>query len=346
MGFSTGNAPTTDGLARDWTITPDGSRLVYVGNNGTQLFVRALDTLEPVAVFTAAAASLHMPFVSPDGHWIGFVDTNDLKKIAMTGGPAVTLARVDGAPRGATWAPNDSIIFATNNLTTGIQRVDAAGGPTTIVTRPDRARGESDHVWPEILPGGQAMLFSIMASTGGPDAAQVAVLDLKTGTHRVLVGGGSDARYVASGHLIYQMAGTLWGVSFDLTRLETRGTPVPIIPDLMKTPTGSMQAAATGDGTLVYFSGSVPGSQRTLAWVDRHGAETLIMAPLRAYLYPRLSSSGTRIAVLALDQENDIWIWDAGPGTLARATFDPSTDLLPVWSVDGHRLMFTSERTG
>ena len=118
------------------------------------------------------------------------------------------------APRGATWAPDDTIIFATNNVSTGLQRVAAAGGPPNVLTRPDRAQGEIDHLWPEMLPGGRAVLFTIAALTGGLDAAQVAVLDLQTGTRRILVRGGSHAHYVPSGHLIYAAAGTLRSGAF------------------------------------------------------------------------------------------------------------------------------------
>ena len=144
-----------NGLARDLAITPDGSRLVYVGNRGTQLFVRALDVLEPVAVFTGTPRG---PFISPDAQWIGFVDDQDsLKKVAVTGGPPVTLATLDGGTRGATWGPDDTIVVATNNVATGLLRVAAAGGPTTVLTRPDRAQGEADHLWPELLPGGRAV---------------------------------------------------------------------------------------------------------------------------------------------------------------------------------------------
>ncbi|MGZ9093093.1 MAG: protein kinase domain-containing protein, partial [Rhodoplanes sp.] len=114
---------------RDVAITPDGSRLIYVGNRGTQIFVRALDALLPVAVFTGGPHGL---FVSPDGQWIGFVDNlGVLKKVAVTGGPAQTLATLDTAgPSGATWASDDTIIVATNSVETGLQRVAAAGGPT------------------------------------------------------------------------------------------------------------------------------------------------------------------------------------------------------------------------
>ena len=179
-------ALTIVGGDRDLAITPDGSRIVYVGNQSRQLFVRALDSLEPVAVFTGAPRGL---FVSPDGQWIGFVDNvTTLKKVAVTGGPAVTLATLDGSgPRGATWGPDDSVIVATNSGATGLQRVDLASGRTTILTRPDRAKGEADHLWPELLPGGRAVLFTITAVTGGLDAAQVAVLDLQSGTRTILV---------------------------------------------------------------------------------------------------------------------------------------------------------------
>lgn len=113
-------APSVNGVDRDLAITPDGSRVVYAGVNGTQLFVRALDTLEPSSVFKGAPRA---PFVSPDGQWVGFVDApTALKQVAITGGPAVTIAQMDGTSRGATWLPDDTIVFATG-ATTGLQRV-------------------------------------------------------------------------------------------------------------------------------------------------------------------------------------------------------------------------------
>lgn len=81
-------------------------------------------------------------------------------------------------------------------------------------------------------------------------------------------------------------------------------------------------------------------------WVDRQGMETPIAAPLRAYVYPRLSPDGARVAVLSVDQDTDIWLWDFARATLTRATFDPSLDVHPVWTPDGRRLIFSSERAG
>jgi serine/threonine-protein kinase len=323
-------------LTNNWNdrclaITPDGSRLMYVGNNGTQIFVRALDALAPVAVFTGSPSGL---FVSPDGQWIGFVDglSSVLKKVAVTGGRAVTLATLDTAgPSGATWGPDDTIIVATNSVDTGLQRVSAAGGPLTVLTRPDRAQGEADHFWPEMLPGGGAVLFTITALTGGLDAAQVAVLDLQTGKRKIVVRGGSHAHYVPSGHLVYLAAGTLQAVPFDIARLETQGSPVPVVSDVESTLRGAVLAVVAGDGTLAYVSGSAAGTPRTLVWVDRQGRETPIPAPPRPYFLPALSPDGTRLAVYANDQERDLWLWDLGRTTFTRLTFTPGVDVVQVW---------------
>ena len=287
-------------------------------------------------------------FVSPDGQWIGFVDgLGVLKKVAVTGGPAVTLATIDTAgPSGATWGPDDTIIIATNSVDTGLQRVAAAGGSMTVLTRPDRAQGEADHFWPEMLPGGRAVLFTITSLTGGLDATQVAVLDLQTGMRRILVRGGSHAHYVSSGHLVYAAAGTLRAVPFDLASLETRGTPVTVVPDVVMTIKGGVDAVVAGDGTLAYVLGTVEGTPRTLVWVDRQGRETPILAPPRPYLLPALSPDGTRVAVFANDQERDLWLWDLRRTTLTRLTSTPGVDVVHVWTPDSRRLIFTSERAG
>ena len=335
---------------RDLAITPDGSRVIYVGNRGTQLFVRALDDLAPVAVFTGALPN--GPFVSPDGQWIGFVEGRGvLKKVPVTGGPAVTIATLDTAgPAGAAWGPDDTIIVATAAVETGLQRLSAAGGPMTVLTRPDRAQGEADHFWPEMLPGGQAVLFTITALTGGPEAAQVAVLDLQTGKRKIIARGGSHAHYVSSGpeggHLVYAAGSTLRAVLFDLTRLETRGQSVEVVPDVVTTINGGVDAVVAGDGTLAYVPGSVAAAPRTLVWVDREGRETPIPIPPRPYLLPALSPDGTRVMVFGNDREHDLWLWDLGRTTLSRLTFTPGVDGIGVWTPDSRAVVFVSERAG
>ena len=344
-------ALAVDSQSRDLAITRDGRHVVYKGRAGLtdmQFFVHQLDQLEPISL-TGVGRQPRAPFFSPDGRWIGFVEPVPvtLKKVAITGGPALELCRLDSASRGATWGDDGSIIFATAAPATGLQRVSSAGGEPTVLTKPDRQRGEHDHLWPQFLPGGQAVLFTITPATGGVDASQVAVLELSTGTQKILMRGGSQAQYVSSGHLVYVAAGTLRAVAFDLRRLETTGAGIPVVSPVVTLPNGTAEFDLGRDGTLVYASGGVATPQgRTLVWVDRLGKEEPIKAPPRPYLYPRLSPDGTRVAVEIRDQENDVWIWSLARETLTPVTSDPGMDQAPVWMPDGRRLVFTSNRNG
>ena len=342
-------APPTDAAfsmsvtSRDVAMTPDGSRLLYVGANGTTLFVRPLDQLEATPLVRGSA--LHDPFVSPDGQWVGFFDgLQTLKKVAITGGPAlfVTNELVDLA-NGATWMADGTIIFADADF--GLKRISADGRPA-VLTRPDPTRGEARHVWPERLPGGQAVLFTVTPTTGGSDAASIAVLDVRSGRLTILLRGGTHAQYSPSGHLVYAAAGTLRAVPFDLSRLTVVGPSSLVVPQARTTAGGGVDAGLAADGTLVYVAGgSLNGLARTLVWVDRQGRETPIGAQPHSYFFPRLSPDGSRIAVQVADQNINIWTWDLTGKTLQRVTSE-GTDVTPVWTSDGRRVMFSSRRTG
>jgi serine/threonine-protein kinase len=342
------SAIAVSGINRDLAIAPDGTHIVYVGTGGTQMFVRAMDRLEPAPLTGLGNNPVVDPFFSPDGSWIGFFNGNlDLRKVGVTGGPPVTVSRLDGAQsRGATWAEDGTIVFATSGPT-GLQKVSADGGTSMVLTTPNRERGEGDHLWPEFLPGGRALLFTITQAAGTTDDAQVAVLDLPTGTQKVLFRGGTHAHYVQSGHLVYAAAGSLRAVPFDPDRLQVGTTPpVPVLSQVATTGAGEAEFDISRTGTLVYLPGGVQTVARTLVWVDREGRQELIKAPARAYLYPRLSPDGTRVALDIRDQDNDIWIWNIGRETLTRFTVDPALDRFPVWMPDGRRLVFTSDRRG
>jgi protein kinase-like protein/WD40 repeat protein len=327
------------GFDRDLAVTPDGSRVVYRGAG--QLLVRSLDQLEPTSNPLGNARGL---FVSPDGQWIGFFDGGtSLKKVAMSGGPPVTLLNAPEliGPRGATWGENDTIIFATNGK--GLQQIPAAGGDATVLTKLNPAAGEAGHVFPEFLPGAHAVLFTTVAAGGNLNNAQVAVLDLRNGMHKIIIRGGSNAHYVPSGHLVYAAAGTLRAVAFDLDRLEVIGAAVPVVPQVVASIYGSADFDVASNGTLVYVPGNSGFlSRRTLAWVDRQGRETPLKVPDRTYVYPRLSPDGTRVALSVRDQQDDIWVWDLTRETLTRMTFDPGADQYPAWTPDSKRLVFGS----
>jgi len=341
-----------DPAGGDVAISPDGRRIVFLTRNTErfQLYVRALDQLEAQPLQGLGQA--RGPFMSPDGNWIGFFDEPDvLRKVAVNGGPAVTICNANGGPRGASWGSDDTIVFATNGSATGLFRVSAAGGQAAVLTKPDAQKGERDHYWPELLPGGEAVLFTILSTAGGIETAQIAVLDLQTGKQRVLVTGGSHPRYVPTGHIVYGAAGTLRAVAFDLDRLEVRSDPVPVLQRVVTKSEGAASFSVARDGSLVYLAGDaqVGVPARTLVWVDRQGREEAISAPPRAYLSPRISPDGTWVAVQVHGQDEselDIWIWDLTRQTLTRLTFDPAQDLLPLWTPDGRRLVFASERSG
>jgi eukaryotic-like serine/threonine-protein kinase len=339
-------AVTIRGTDRDLALSPDGTHVAYIGNNGTQLLVRALDTLEPVVV--ASSSLLGGPFFSSDSEWVGFFDNTQLQKVAITGGPAITLARVDGIPRGATWAHDNTIIFAINNRATGLQRISAAGGTPEVLTRLEPDQGEGDHVWPELLPDERGVLFTITARTGRLDAAQVVVRDFSTGMQTVLLRGGSHAQYVSSGHLVYVAAGGLRAIAFDLDRRATGGTTMPVLPRLATTAFGAGDFSVATNGTLVYVDapGSLGANLRTLVWVDRAGKEEPLGARPGTYLQPRLSSDGRRVALVTTDQANDLWIWDIERRTLTPLTLDPGEDQHPAWTPNDRRIIFSSDRGG
>ena len=334
------------GFDHDVAITPDGSRIVYIGNNGTQLFVRALDALEPVAL---ARGELRAPFISSDGQWVGYIETGQtIRKVALNGGPPATVFRsFSGGFRGATWTVDNSLIFASLDPGVGLQRVAAAGGEATVLTRPDGALGEQNHLWPEMLPNDRGVLFTITAQSGGLDAAQIAVLDLETGMRKVLVRGGSHARYVSSGHLVYVAAGTLRAIAFDLENMTTVGSSVAVVSQVMANPFGAMEASISTDGTLVYVPGGfTSGATRALVWLDRQGGRERLPLSERTYAYPRLSPDGTRVVVVSPDQDYDLWLADLRRATVTRATASPAQDSFPVWTPDGKQFLFISARSG
>jgi serine/threonine-protein kinase len=336
------------GLGRDLTLSPDGRRLVYRagGTNtaGSPLMVRAIDRLDAQPV--ADVSEAYAPFFSPDNRWIGFFENTDLKKVSITGGPAITLCQFSGIPLGASWGDDNTITFATNAPGTSLWRVSADGGEPTVLTTADPAQHEGTYSFPSVLPLGRGVLFTI--ATASQAGSSVAVLDLKTGQRKTLIQGGSDAQYVETGHLIFAAAGALRAVRFDPSRLEVLGDPVTVLERVMTKPTGAANYTVSRAGTLVYIAAGLSEmtAPRALVWVDRKGHEEPTGAPLRAYGTPRLSPDGTRVAAEIYDQNTDVWIWDFAQETLRRLTFDPAGDGMAVWTPDGRQVIFESGRTG
>jgi serine/threonine-protein kinase len=341
------NGATSDAKV---AISPDGRHVAYlVGATSTTarstlpLYVRALDRFEP----TLLSSSARSPFFSPDGQWIGFVEDNrQLRKVAVTGGPSVPLVILDDNIRGASWGHDDTIIYATGESSTGLLRISAAGGEVEILTRPDPAGSEADHLYPSFLPEGRGVLFTI-ANAERIENSEIALLDVETGDYRVLIRGGSFAEYSESGHIVYGAAGTLLAVPFDLERLAVLGNPVPVLEGVVPGYSGSSAFSLASNGTLVYLTGDAVDPSWTLVWVDRAGREDPLPAEALLYNNQRLSPDGERVA-LAIGSRNDadIWIYDLPRDTMSRLTFDPATDLTPLWTPDAARILFSSARAG
>ena len=334
-------------------VSPDGTQLVYAANvRGTQqLYLRTFDQLDAQPI--TGSENAYEPFFSPDGEWVGFVDpfSSALKRVSVRGGQALTLAACF-PPNGATWLPDGTIVASCieSGLGTILLRIPVAGGTLDPLTTLDADNGEVGHSWPRVLPGGGALLFTIVTDGQRADASRVAVLSLDTGEQHTVVEGGYNARYVPTGHLIFGRQGSLWGVPFDVDRLVTTGREELVLPEVeLNEGYGSMALAVSGDGTLVYLPGEavnlgddVDGAGRPV-WVDRAGQATPIGEGRRNNaLRSRLSPDNTRLATtVASTDGQDVWVDDLERGTSTRLTNDGNS-FSPAWSPDGARVSFGS----
>jgi serine/threonine-protein kinase len=322
-------------------IAPDGSHLAFVGTRGgqTQLFVRPMNALDarPLAGTTNAVA----PFFSPDGQWIAFFADGQLKRIAVDGGMPVIICSAQ-VGLGGSWSRSDSIVFAPSTGS-GLMQVPASGGTPQRVTTLDVASGEFSHRWPEWLPNGQAILYTI-GTTGSWDRARI-VAESIGGPRLVLVDGGTNPHYLPTGHLAYAQNGRIMTVPFDAGRLAVTGEPTPLFDNVLQSSDGAAQFAVAPSGHAVYVAGALSSGQRRLVSVAPDGASTPFSAPAAPYAAPRVSPDGRTLLLMLETAPSDLWTYDIETGSSTQLTFEADASS-PTWSPSGQRAAFTSTRAG
>jgi len=322
--------------------SPDGNVVAFVGralgNTNSQLYVRRLDQLQAMPL--AGTDDAQSPFFSPDGQWIAFFGGGKLKKIAVTGGAAVTLCDAP-AGRGGTWGDDGTIVFSPNVSETALRRVSSTGGTPVPLT----AEGEVRQArWPQLLPGGQAVLFTSSRTVASFNDGDLVVQPLRGGSLKVVHRGGFYGRYVPSGHLLYVHDGTLWAVLFDIKQLAVIAPPVPVIEGVTSNAAnGGAQVAVSAGGALLYVPGQGT-SGVPIHWMDREGKTTPLRAAPSNWTAIQFSPDGRRLALqMGLVRNSDVWVYELARDTLTRATSD-TFNARPVWSPDGRRIVFMSNR--
>jgi len=303
-------------------ISPDGRRFVYRGLGG--LYIRSMDTLED-QVISGTPVVPSNPTFSPDGTWLAFWSAARLQKIPVVGGTPVPLTDSTN-PFGIRWDRDDTIVY---NDGGSIRRVSADGGEPELLV-------ENIGAGAQLLPDGTSVLFQ---TEGG----QVAVQSRESGAPTILFP-GQGPTYLSTGHLVYVQDGVLFAVPFDARALQVTGRPVPLVDGVEGSPP---QYAVSESGSLVFVASGLAEASHTLALVDRDGVVEPLDLPPNSYRHPRLSPDGTRLAVqVAREGGNDIWVYDlSGETAFQRLTLD-GNNTYPIWTPDGERITYASNRNG
>lgn len=321
-------------------ISPAETHVAFVATRGgqQQLFVRPIASLES-APLPGTEGALG-PFFSPDGAWIAFFAAGKLKAIPVGGGAVRTITETE-VGFGGVWAGDNTIIYAPNNAS-ALMRVSADGGTPQPVTSLDTTRGEFSHRWPDLLPDGTSVVFTV-GTEGSWDDAEIVVQRLGSTERRTIVRGGTAPRVASAARLLYTRGGVLHALPIDAHGVVT-GTVITDLADVMQSTDGAAQIAISRTGGLIYVPRGASPAERTLVWVDREGNVQPLAAAPRAYASPRLSPDGRTLVVTIGGDAEQVWTYDIAANSLTQLTFDGG--FAPEWSRDGTRVIFAAARGG
>ncbi len=330
-------------------ISPDGKFISVLVQSGltSRLLLRPVDreSLEPVmgSEFTAATAMYHT--FSPDGQWIVFTEGSTIKKASVFGGSSVTIAKLGAQARGVWWGEDRSIYVGYING--AIYRVSEEGGTPVPVTQLDSTAGEISHRFPDLLPDGKSLLYTTKFNNiTSFDEAAIAVLNMKSGEKKILIRGGTCARYVPTGHLVYARGSLIYAVPFDLGKLEVTGPPRELFRGGWMNPfSGEVNLSFSRDGTLIYIPRGIESySVGAVKWIDMQGNVTSLVDSANSYFTAALSPDGEKVALHVQAANDDIWLYHTARQSLTRLTFGGGNSGYPVWTADGQFVIYASER--
>ena len=330
----TGDGRIGDATGSPIAISPDGSRIVYVGTDSSRigwLYSRMLEREEPVLI--AGTRGGYSPFFSPDGASLGFIQDGRVRKVGLSGGAVVTICEVC-SNSSASWGSGDTLYFASP---AGLHRVAIGGTQSQLVLASDTSNNVTFR-WPDALPDGRNVLVTLVRQ-GNPYLAVVSLPDAKL---HELGQPGMYPRWVEGGFVTYlQQDGTLFAAPFDSDTRKLTGSPVPITDEIRYGPAFPAKLGVARSGTLAFLQGL--NSLRQLVIADAAGRVTALPGPSRFYETPRFSPDGQKIAVQVTDfagvTTNDIWIYDLRTEQMSRLTFD-SASAVAAWAPDGRHLLY------
>jgi serine/threonine protein kinase len=309
-------------------VSPDGKKIAYSTDEG--IYLRPINEFRASLIF-GTNENPHLPFFSPDGQWIGYfsISDNQLKKVSISGGAPKPIADCNWVA-GAMWNPDETIVYG--DLNRGIMKVSAQGGTPEVLIEAE----SEECILPQMLPNGKTVLFTHYDDRG---ITTITVQSLESGERKLLFD-GLDAHYLPTGHIIYYSDNKLFAVPFNLDTLEVTGTAAPIIEN-------AMRYAVSDSGVMIYIPDYVATLiNRSLVWVDRDGNEKPLMVQPAEYIDCRISPDGSRVALTmgTAGMNEDIWILDLASEIPTRFTFNESMDNTPLWTPDGNRIVFWSNR--